>query len=138
MARSARPGKAPSQRQLRVGELVRHALSEVLLRGDVRDPELQTASITVTEARMSPDLRLATVYFVPLGGGDAGPIRAALERSRPFLRARVAEAVDLKFAPDLRFAVDTSFEEARRVDAILHSPQVARDLAHDESEDETG
>jgi ribosome-binding factor A len=138
MARSARTGKAPSQRQLRVGELVRHALSEVLLRGDVRNPELQGASITVTEARMSPDLRLATVFFVPLGGGDAAPIQAALERSRPFLRARVAEAVDLKFAPDLRFAVDASFEEARRVDALLHSPQVARDLARDESEDETG
>ena len=133
----ARSGKGPSQRQLRVGELVRHVLSDVLLRGEVRDPELQTASITVTEVRMSPDLRLATVYFMPLGGDATGRTRAALERSRAFLRARVAEAVDLKFAPDLRFAIDTSFEEANRVEALLHSPHVARDLARrDESGNE--
>lgn len=129
MARAARSGKGPTQRQLRVGELVRHALSQVLQRGEVRDPVLQAASVTVTEARMSPDLRVATAYFMPLGGGDTETILTALQRARTFLRGRVAAEVDLRFAPDLRFAVDTTFEEARRIDVVLRSPAVQRDLA---------
>jgi ribosome-binding factor A len=128
MARPARSGKAPSQRQLRVGELIRHSLSETLARGAVRDPVLQAASVTVTEARMSPDLRVATLFVMPLGGADAAAIVAALERARGYLRGRVAAELDLRFAPELRFAVDTSFAEAQRLDSLLHSPQVARDL----------
>jgi ribosome-binding factor A len=129
MARPARSGKAPSQRQLRVGELVRHSLSDMLTRGEVRDPVLQSASVTVTEARMSPDLRVATLFVMPLGGTDAGPVVAALERARGFLRGRIASELDLRFAPELRFAVDTSFTEAQRLDSLLRSPRVARDLA---------
>ncbi len=131
MARPVRSGKAPSQRQLRVGELIRHSLSDMLARGAVRDPVLQAASVTVTEARMSPDLRVATLFVMPLGGADAAAIVAALERARGFLRGRVAAGLDLRFAPELRFAVDTSFAEAQRLDSLLHSPQVARDLERD-------
>jgi ribosome-binding factor A len=129
MARPARSGKAPSQRQLRVGDLVRHSLSDMLTRGEVRDPVLQSASVTVTVARMSPDRRVATLFVMPLGGTDVGPVVAALERARGFLRGRIASELDLRFAPELRFAVDTSFTEAQRLDSLLRSPRVARDLA---------
>lgn len=137
MARPVRSGKAPSQRQLRVGELVRHSLSDMLARGVVRDPALQAASVTVTEARMSPDLRVATLFVMPLGGADPTAIVAALERARGFLRGRVAAELELRFAPELRFTVDTSFAEAERLDSLLHSPRVAHDLAHG-AEDEDG
>jgi ribosome-binding factor A len=134
MARPARSGKAPTQRQLRVGELVRHSLSDMLSRGALRDPTLQAASVTVTEARMSPDLRVATLFVMPLGGADAEAIVAALERARGFLRGRIAAELDLRFAPELRFTVDTSFAEAQRLDSLLHSPRVARDLAPGDDE----
>jgi len=121
--------KDPSQRSLRVGEALRHALSEILMRGDVRDPELREASITVSEVRVSPDLRTGTVYIMPLGGIDAADTLAALRRAAPYLRSRVAKAVRLRFAPTLKFEVDTSFEHAAHIEALLHSDAVARDLA---------
>jgi ribosome-binding factor A len=120
---------------LRVGELVRHALAEMLTRGDVHDPVIAGHMITVPEVRMSPDLKLATVYVMPLGGKDAGEVVEALERNKRSLRTEVAHRVNLKFAPDLRFRVDDRFEEAARIEKLLHSPEVARDLGErDETE----
>jgi ribosome-binding factor A len=121
-----------SQRQLRVGELVRHALADMLTRGDVHDPVIEAHLITVPEVRMSPDLRLATVYVMPMGGRDAEAVVAAFERHKKFLRAEIAHRINLKFAPDIRFRVDERFEEAERIDKLLHSPQVARDLKKDD------
>jgi ribosome-binding factor A len=109
----------PSQRQLRVGEEVRHALAWLLERGDIRDPGLQGATVTVTEVRVSPDLRNATAYIVPLGGGDVAPVLEALTRARPFLRRQIAAAVRLQYAPNLTFAADTSFDHASRIDGLL-------------------
>ena len=132
--RDGAPGTG-SQRQLRVGELVRHALAEMLTRGDVHDPVLESHMITIPEVRMSPDLRLATIYVMPLGGRDAGAVIGAFERNKKFLRGEIAHRVNLKFAPDIRFRVDERFEEAERIDKLLHSPEVARDLKkedHDE------
>jgi len=121
-----------SQRQLRVGELVRHALAEMLTRGDVHDPVLESHMITIPEVRMSPDLRLATIYVLPLGGRDAEAVVAAFERHKKFLRAEIAHRVNLKFAPDIRFRFDDRFAEAERIDKLLHSPEVARDLKKDD------
>jgi ribosome-binding factor A len=118
----------PSQRQLRVGELVRHALAEMLTRGDVHDPVIEGHMITVPEVRMSPDLRLATIYVVSLGGRDEKDVIAALDRHRKYLRGEIARRVNLKFAPDIRFRVDDRFKEAERIDKLLRSPEVARDL----------
>jgi ribosome-binding factor A len=118
----------PSQRQQRVAELVRHALAEVLTRGDVQDDVLTGHVITIPEVRMSPDLRLATAYVMPLGGRDEGPVLEALNRNRKALRAEVAHRVDLKFAPDLRFLRDETFDEAARIDALLRSEKVQRDV----------
>jgi ribosome-binding factor A len=120
---------APSQRQLRVAEEVRHALAAVLERGDFRDPDLAAAHVTVTEVRASPDLKHMTVFVTPLGGGDAGVLLAALKRAAPYLRGQVAQAVRTKFAPNLVFRADTAIDAAARMDAILHSPAVQRDLA---------
>ena len=125
-------GRAPSQRQLRVGEEVRHALSQVLTRGELRDPALVGRSITVTEVRISPDLRAATVFVVPLGEDGEGALVKGLERSAPYLRGRVNEAVHLKHSPRLTFALDTTFAAARRIDEVLHRPDVVRDLGPDE------
>jgi ribosome-binding factor A len=122
-----------SQRQLRVGELVRHAMAELLARGDVHDPVIETHLITVPEVRMTADLRLATIYIMPLAGRDADKVLAALERNKKFLRGEVAHRINLKFAPDLRFRVDDRFAEADRIDKLLRSPAVKRDL-DDESE----
>jgi ribosome-binding factor A len=119
----------PSQRQLRVGEAVRHAIAEVFTQGQVHDPVLEAHLITVPEVRMSPDLRLATIYVMPLGGRDAEAVIAALERNKRFLRGVVARKVNLKFAPDIRFRVDERFEEAERIAKLLRSPAVKRDLA---------
>ena len=118
----------PSQRQLRVGELVRHALAEMLARGEIHDDVLAAHVVTIPEVRMSPDLRLATIYVMPLGGADVQPVLAALERNRKFIRGEVAHAVNLKFAPDVRFLADSTFDEVRRIDEILRSPKVAGDL----------
>jgi len=126
--RDAAPGG--SQRQLRVGELVRHALAEMLTRGEVHDPVIEKHLVTVPEVRMTADLRLATVYVMPLGGRDAEEVVAAFERHKKFLRAELAHRINLKFAPDIRFRVDERFAEADRIEKLLHSPEVTRDLDH--------
>ena len=118
---SRHTAKAPSQRQLRVGEEIRHVMADILGRGELRDPDLADVSITVTEARPSPDLKRATVYVMPLGGGDQGAVVDALNRAASFLRGRLGAQVALKFTPTLQFEVDRSFAEAERVDAILRS-----------------
>ena len=120
--------RTPSQRQLRVGEELRHALSSIFERGQVRDPGLEGVSVTVTEVRMSPDLRNSTVFVMPLGGGDTGPLIDALRRAKPYLRSQVARTVRLKRVPDMDFRPDGSFDYARQVDALLSEPRVARDL----------
>src|ERR1700682_1082662 len=125
--RDSAPGG--SQRQLRVGETVRHALAEILVSGSVHDPDLEGHIITVPEVRMSPDLKLATVYVMPIGGRDTENVIAALERNKKFLRGEVARRVNLKFAPDIRFRVDDRFDEAERIEKLLRTPAVQRDLA---------
>jgi len=117
-----------SQRQLRVGELIRHELADMLTRGDVHDPVVEGHLITVPEVRMSPDLRLATVYVMPLGGKDGAEVVEALNRNRKFLRGEIAHRVNLKFAPDIRFRLDERFGEAERIEKLLRTPQVRRDL----------
>jgi ribosome-binding factor A len=124
-----------SQRQLRVGELVRHAMAELLARGEVHDPVIEGHLITVPEVRMTADLRLATIYIMPLAGRDADEVLAALERNKKFLRGEIAHRINLKFAPDIRFRVDERFAEAERIDKLLRSPEVKRDLTKDESGD---
>jgi ribosome-binding factor A len=121
-----------SQRQLRVGETVRHAVADILAHGSVHDADLEGHIITVPEVRMSPDLKLATVYVMPLGGRDTEIVIAALERNKKFLRGEVARRVNLKFAPDVRFRVDDRFDEAERIEKLLRTPAVQRDLAPDE------
>jgi|SRR5690348_3044501 ribosome-binding factor A len=118
----------PSQRQLRVGELIRHALAEVFTRGEMHEAVLSPEALTVSEVRMSPDLRLATVFVLPLGGKEVAQILAALEANRRYLRGVVARAVNLKFAPEVRFRADESFEQARRIDRLLASDKVRQDL----------
>ena len=127
---SRRPEKTtgPSQRQLRVGELIRHAVAEMLARGDVHDPVIEGHLITVPEVRMSPDLRLATIYVMLLGGRDEETVVAALERNKRYLRGVIARKVNLKFAPDIRFRIDERFDEAERIEKLLRSPAVRRDL----------
>ena len=125
----------PSQRQLRVGELIRHALAEMLSRGEIHDPVIEGHMITVPEVRMTADLRLATVYVMPLGGKDEKEVVAALERNKRFLRGEIAHRVNLKFAPEIRFRIDERFDEAERIEKILRTPDVWRDLkATDEDE----
>jgi len=126
----------PSQRGLRVGELIRHAISEMLTRGDVHDPVLEGHLITVPEVRMSADLRLATIYVMPLGGRDVEQVIEALDRNKKYLRGEVARRVNLKFAPDLRFHADERFDEAERIEKLLRTPEVRRDLEKDEPEKE--
>jgi ribosome-binding factor A len=121
-----------SQRQLRVGELIRHAFADMLTRGDVHDPVVETHMITIPEVRVTADLRLATIYVMPMGGRDAEDVVAALERQKKYLRAEIAQRINLKFAPDIRFRVDDRFAEAERIDKLLRSPDVKRDLEHDE------
>ena len=121
-----------SQRQLRVGETVRHAIADILSQGSVHDPELEGHIITVPEVRMSPDLKLATIYVMPLGGRDAEKVVAALERNKRFLRGEIAHHVNLKFAPEIRFQLDERFEEAERIEKLLRTPAVRRDLDHED------
>ena len=121
------PTTGPSQRQQRVAELVRHALAEVLSRGDLKDDVLTSHVVTIPEVRMSPDLKLATAYVMPLGGKDEPAVLAALDRNRKVLRQEVARRVNLKFAPELRFRRDETFDEAARIDALLRSDRVRRD-----------
>jgi ribosome-binding factor A len=121
---------------LRVGEEIRHAIAALIERGAMKDPELRDVPVTVTEVRTSPDLRHAHVFVVPLGGGDSERIVAALNRAAPYFRAKIASSVRLKFAPDVVFAADTSFEQASKIDSILRRPHVKRDLEADEGGDE--
>jgi ribosome-binding factor A len=129
MKRRSSASPAPSQRPLRVGEAVRHALVEVFARGHIRDPDLAEVSLTVSEVRMSPDLRQATAFVLPLGGGDTETILKALKRAAPYLRGEVARLVELRNAPELRFVSDTSFDASHRISEALAQPEVQRDLA---------
>jgi ribosome-binding factor A len=126
MAKPAKPS-GPSQRQLRVGELIRHALAEMLARGDIHDDVLAKHVVTVPEVRLSPDLKLATCYIMPLGGLDIAPVLKALDANKRYLRGEIAHRVNLKYAPDLRFRADESFAEAERIDALLDTEAVRRD-----------
>jgi ribosome-binding factor A len=126
-----------SQRQLRVGELVRHALADMLTRGEVHDPVLEGHLITVPEVQMTADLRLATIYVMPLGGRDTDAVLAAFERNKRYLRGEIARHVDLKFAPEIRFRIDQRFEEVDRIDKLLRTPAVRRDLDTKNLDDKT-
>ena len=133
-----RPTEGPSQRQLRVAEEVRHALSALFTRGEFRDPVLASAHVTVTEVRASPDLKHMTAFVSGLGHDLPAEQMAALKRAAPFLRGQVAKAVRLKYAPELHFQPDTALDYAMRIDAALRQPEVARDLAAKRDEDEDG
>ena len=126
----------PSQRMLRVGELVRHALAAMFARGEIEDDALRGAVITVPEVRMTPDLKLANVYVMPLGGENAAEVADALNAHAKFIRGRIAPALDLKYAPQFRFFVDRTFDEYGRIDALLRSDRVQRDLAPRDDEDD--
>jgi ribosome-binding factor A len=131
----ARP---PGQRQLRVGEELRHRLAELLRPGELRDPALHDASITVTEVRLSPDLRNATAFVMPLAGSNTEEIMAGLRRSAPFLKSRLARMTELRHVPNIVFALDKAFDTAARISALLASPAVERDLHSDTDDDENG
>jgi ribosome-binding factor A len=135
-SRHDRRDMGPSQRQLRVGEMLRHALSEILRNNEVHDPELDGVSVTITQVKPSPDMRYATVYCEPLGGKNAREIVAALNRHKGFLRGEMGRMIATKFTPDLRFVEDESFAEAEKIETILKSPEVQRDLAAPGEEDE--
>ncbi|MCF8533694.1 MAG: 30S ribosome-binding factor RbfA [Reyranella sp.] len=128
---SDKENRAPGQRQLRVGEELRHILAELLERGDMRDPDLRGASITVTAVDISPDLRNATAFVMPLGGQEEPRLLAALRRAAPWFRARVGERAGLRHAPEIRFETDRTFDEADRIGALLRRPDVARDIKND-------
>jgi ribosome-binding factor A len=129
-SRGARSGAkaGPSQRQLRAGELVRHALAGLLREGDLHDEALRDASITVTEVRMSPDLNHATCFGEPLGGAHAGEVVKALNHRARFLRGKLGRLIELKFTPELRFVHDQSFDEAARMSALFNRPEIRRDI----------
>ena len=122
------PAKGPSQRMLRVGELIRHKLSEMLIRGEIHDDVLASHVVTISEVRMSPDMKIATCYVMPLGGKDVRPVVTALNGHKKYIRSQIAHAVNLKYAPDLKFREDESFEEATRIDRLLDSPKVRQDV----------
>lgn len=130
--------KAPSQRQLRVGELVRHALAEILSRGAVPEPALERTVITVSEVRTSPDLKVATAFVMPLGGREQQAVLSALRRHAKYLRGELARRVELRSIPELRFELDTSFDQGERMDAILQDPAVRRDVESAPDEGEEG
>jgi len=131
-------GKGPSQRQLRVGELIRRTLSSVLARGDVHDPELNAMSITVGEVRTSPDLKIATVYVMPLGGAGREDAIQALKRNRGELRREIMREMTLKYAPDLRFVIDESFDRMDETRALFERDDVRRDIERDDEGSEDG
>jgi ribosome-binding factor A len=126
--RKSNQARGPSQRQLRVGELIRHKLAEMLARGEIYDDVLASHVVTISEVRMSTDLRLATAYVMPLGGKDIKPVLEALDKHRKFIRGEIAQAVDLRVAPEVRFREDETFEEVNRIDQLLHSDKVRRDV----------
>jgi ribosome-binding factor A len=125
----------PSQRQLRVGEAIRHAIVRVLREGNLRDPELDGAMVTVTEVRASPDLKHASAFVTPLGGGDSKAMVKALNRAAPYIRSAVAREVQLRTAPEIHFQPDTTYEQASRIDALLRQPTVQRDVAKGDADD---
>jgi ribosome-binding factor A len=128
---------APSQRQLRVGELIRHALADILSRRQVNDPDLEGKIITVPEVRLSPDLKIATVYVMPLGGAGGPVVVKALARNVRYIKGMLGKQMrDMRFMPDLRFRFDEQFDEAARIDRLLHDPRVKRDTAKSPDEDE--
>jgi ribosome-binding factor A len=134
---SSAQDRGPSQRQLRVGELLRHSLSEILTRGEVRDPDLEAVSVTVTQVKPSGDMRHATVFVEPLGGRNAKTIVAALNRHKGFIRGLMGKTIALKFTPELRFLEDESFAEAEKIETLLKSSRVRRDLQeHPDEHDE--
>jgi ribosome-binding factor A len=134
--RTPRGDMGPSQRQLRVGEALRHALAEILRRNDIQDADLNGVSITITQVKPSPDMRYATVYCEPLGGHNAKVIVAALNRHKGFLRGEMGHMIATKFTPELRFVEDDSFAEAQKIETILKSPEVQRDLSASDTDDE--
>jgi len=123
-----------SQRQLRVGELIRHEFADMLARGDVHDAVVEGHMITVPEVRVSADLRLATIYIMPLGGRDEKEVLDALERNSRYVRGEIARRVNLKFAPEIRFRIDERFDEAERIEKLLRTPAVQRDLKRRDEE----
>ena len=131
-----RNDRAPNQRQLRVGELIRHTLAQILEGGELHQPVLQQTPVTITEVRVSPDLRNATVFATPLGGGDPTPMLEALQRPKPYLRRRIAAIVKLRTAPNLSFKADESFDNADYMNNLLRQPDVIRDLGKDDDEDD--
>jgi ribosome-binding factor A len=135
MARTA-SSSAPSQRQLRVGELIRHALADILSRRQVNDPDLEGKIITVPEVRLSPDLKIATVYVMPLGGAGGKVVVKALARNVRYIKGLLGKQMrDMRFMPDLRFRFDEQFDEAARIDRLLHDPRVIRDTAQNADQD---
>ena len=128
MSRPDQKHSGPSQRLLRVGELVRHAVADILARGEIEEPALARQTVTIPSVKMSPDLKLATISVMPLGGKNIEKIIGALDRNKKALRALIAHRVNLKYAPEVRFVVDESFAAQARIDALLKSPEVARDL----------
>jgi len=137
MTRSAASSTGPSHRQLRVGELLRHALADILSRGQVNDPDLDGRIITVPEVRLSPDLKIATVYVMPLGGADGKIVVKALARNVRYIKGLLAKQMrDMRFMPELRFRFDEQFDEAARIDRLLHDPRVKRDTAKSAGEEE--
>ncbi|MER8865671.1 30S ribosome-binding factor RbfA [Mesorhizobium sp. M0751] len=125
----------PSQRMLRVGEQVRHALSETLQRGEILDPLIENAVVSVSEVRMSPDLKIATAFVSPLGAKDAGAVVEALNKHAKFVRGRVSGALrQMKYMPEFRFRLDTSYDNFQKINELLHSPEVARDLSADDKD----
>ena len=131
------PQGGPTQRQLRVGEMLRHALADVLRENDIRDPDLDGVSVTITQIRPSADMRYATVYCEPLGGKNAAAIVTALNRHKGFLRGEMGRMITTKFTPELRFVEDDSFAEAQKIETILKSPEVQRDLAAPDEDGES-
>ena len=130
-------GKGPSQRMLRVGEQVRHALAEMLQRGEIRDDLIETTVISISEVRMSPDLKIANAYVAPLGAKDDDAVIAALNRHARFIRGRMSPALrQMKYMPEFRFRLDTSYDNFQKINDLLHSPEVARDLGHDDEDKE--
>ncbi|MEN3975455.1 30S ribosome-binding factor RbfA [Emcibacter sp. SYSU 3D8] len=128
-------GGPRTQRQSRVGEVLRHALAEVLMRGEIRDPAVDGVSITITEVDVGPDLKNATAYVMPLGGRDVEKVAEGLNRCARYLRGQIGHIVEMRYVPQLRFAVDHTFEQAAKIDELLRQPKVARDLGHS-SDDE--
>ena len=126
---SLRGGKTASQRQLRVGEVLRHELAQLFLRDEIREPDLKGVIITVSEVSVSPDLRKARAYIMPLGGENQQPVVEALNRSHKFIRGELSAKLSLKYAPEIEFVIDTSFDYSQRIDDVLNTPEVARDTS---------